>query len=86
MGLRAQIEEALSEYILANVDQLSEGVLSFEDHTTGGSDEDGDWVSHVIYVTYRVPREINRFGMTSWRFNGTLDELIFMLDHWKDRY
>lgn len=86
MGIGSQIEDALSEYILANVDQLSEGVIEFNELTSGGEDEDGGWVISQVYVTYRVSRDVNRFGNSGWRFNGGLQDLIYELDHWKDRY
>lgn len=81
MKLRELIIERLSEYIIREVDQLSEGVTSFHEYTIGGSDEDqGDWSAAQVMINYRVSTEVERHGSRSWWYRDTMDSLVYELD------
>lgn len=81
MKIRDLITEKLSQYILREVDQLSNGVADFFEFTHGGSDEyDGDWSEAEVIITYRVPVEVNRMGTVIWHYRDTLECLITELD------
>lgn len=84
MSLRELIIEKMSRYTLREVDQLSEGVVEFCERVFGGNSEfEGGWADAEVVVTYRVDTEICRTGAMTWRFRGTLDDLINELDGMK---
>ena len=82
MKIRDLIMERMGEYILREVDQLSEGVIDFFEMTTSGiSDEyGGTWSQTEVVIQYRVPTEVYRTGAANWYFQGNLEYLITEMD------
>jgi hypothetical protein len=84
-GIQGVFEAALLKYIQIEVDQLAEGIRGWEQNTGScyGHDYDDTCLcdtSTSISVDYRVPREINRFGYKTWRYDGNFFDLVNMLD------
>ena len=85
MSIQGVFEAALLRYILAEVDQLAEGIRGWEENNRScyGHDYDDTCCCDVgvdIDVNYKVPREVSRFGYRTWNYRGNFYELINMLD------
>lgn len=83
--IQSVFEAALLRYIQAEVDQLAEGIRSWEQDIRScyGHDSDDSCCCDTgvsIDVDYFVPREISRFGYKTWNYRGDFFELINMLD------
>lgn len=76
---------ALLSYIQQNVDQLAKGIDEWSESIPSCCNcrgEDSCWGAGdiTVEVVYRVPREVNRFGRTTWRYDGDMTRLIRLLD------
>ena len=83
--IQGVFEAGLLKYIQTEVDQLAEGIRSWEQTKGTCSCSSEDWTcmcdtATSIDVDYNVPRGISRFGYKTWYYNGDFYELIRMLD------
>lgn len=86
MSLRETLYAALLDYIQHEVDQLAESIRElYEDSRVSGDEEDGYLAHIVLNIEYQVPQEIERRCTRNWRFHGSLDDLIYVIDNWKTR-
>jgi hypothetical protein len=85
MTIQGVFEAGLLRYIQAEVDQLAEGIYSWEQvqGSCYGHDYDDTCLcdtSVTIHVNYVVPPGINRFNRKVWDYYGNFFDLINMLD------
>jgi hypothetical protein len=85
MTIQGAFETALLRYIQAEVDQLAEGIQSWEQlqGSCYGHEYDDSCccdTSVSIDVNYKVPREVARYGFKTWNYRGNFYDLINMLD------
>ena len=85
MNVTGVFEAALLHYIKQHVDQLAEGILEWnqpQPFRCGCSDDDTCMCYDNVHVevSYRVPREVSRFGYKNWSYSGDLPQLMRLLD------
>lgn len=89
MKIQGVFEAALLKYIQQNVDQLAEGIHSYEhDHSSCLGHDADDYcycdTSIKMAIQYRVSREASRLGYYEWKYDGDFVALINMLDRMED--
>lgn len=85
VSIEGVFEAALLRYIQANVDQMAESIIGYEqEHSCclGHGEDDSCCCDTGMFVavSYRVPREADRFGRKEWEYRGNFFDLINRLD------
>lgn len=89
MKIQGVFEAALLKYIQESVNQIAEGIHSYEHDHSGCLGHDADDYCYCdtsirMTIQYRVPREVHRFGYLTWEYDGDFVQLINMLDRLED--
>lgn len=80
-GIARTFRRALLRYIQENVEQLAEEITGFDDSArVVGSEESGEWAVIVVEVRYTVHPHLRERYPRTWRWDGSMSELICELD------
>jgi len=85
MKIDERIKELMGRFISTSIDQLCEGVTDwFDNSQVTGSDESGYWVTHCIWITYKVSTDVERTGRRTYQWQTDPVTMILILQEMEE--